>query len=156
LCERFDEEIVEGPQDVEDWLAICLRVVRIILSAFEYHRPARLHVFRCLTAYPLVILEDSVVRLRVLDLGPEGKGFGIFAQKDIVAGEIIYELPGLVAIDATEEHSHLSSIIPHPEQGLGSNSRVFFGPIRFINHRCHLFNVGVSGFSLYWIFTDYQ
>jgi hypothetical protein len=135
---RGQKILKTGSQSVLEWFVS-------YWYAFQDCRSAYLHIVRCLTAYPLVILEDSVVRLRVIDLGLEGKGFGVFAHKDIFAGEIIYELPGLVAVDPTEEHSHLSAIVPHPGQRLGSRSRIFFGPIRFINHRCHLFNVGVSG-----------
>jgi len=52
---------------------------------------AYLHVFRYLTTYPLVILEASLY-LRVLNLGEKEKGFGIFAQEDIVSGEIIFDI----------------------------------------------------------------
>ena len=71
-------------------------------------------------------------------------GFGVKATRAINQGDYVYELAGLLATDNDTPHTRLSETIP-----FGSSSqdiRVFFGPIRFVNHECVNFNAEVSGF----------
>ncbi|EDR01622.1 uncharacterized protein LACBIDRAFT_310701 [Laccaria bicolor S238N-H82] len=84
------------------------------------------------------------VRLKKRCFGDGSGGFAIFATRDLVEGEILYPLMGLMASDSRAEHSRLSEIHPHPSQVKlekgRMDPRVLVGPLRFINHTCHSFN----------------
>ncbi len=99
---------------------------------------------RCIAAYALVILPNSSVKLKVIHLGNEGRGFAVFARRRITKGEILYDLPGLITSDTKAPHTELSSIRPHPSQIRSKKSHILFGPVRFINHSCSKDNVAVS------------
>ena len=77
---------------------------------------------------------------------PNGpRGFGIVARRFIQKGEYIYELPGMIAKTSQPNiQSNLSIMLPHPRQNQGSEARVFFGPLRFVNHICDGPNITVS------------
>lgn len=77
---------------------------------------------------------------------PNGpRGFGIIARRFIQEGEYIYELPGMIAKTSRPNiQSTLSIIIPHHRQNQGSEERVLFGPLRFVNHICKGSNITVS------------
>ena len=79
-------------------------------------------------------------------MGPNGpRGFGIVARRFLHKEEYIYELPGMIAKTSVPKiESMLSKIIPHTVQKQGSEERVFFGPLRFVNHQCEGYNVSVS------------
>ena len=101
---------------------------------------------RCITAYTTVINPSSPVKLVQRPIGPRGpRGFGIVARRPIQKNEYIYELPGMIAKSARPHiQSKLSVIIPHHSQKQGKEERVFFGPLRFVNHMCEEYNVSVS------------
>jgi hypothetical protein len=65
------------------------------------------------------------------------------ASRAFRPGEYIYELAGLVPTDNLADHTNLSVITPHADQGEVLEPRVLFGPIRFINHHCVSHNVQV-------------
>jgi hypothetical protein len=69
-------------------------------------------------------------------------GFGIKAMRAINKEDYVYELAGLLAIDNDTPHTHLSETTPFG--GSSQDIRVFFGPIRFVNHECVNFNAEVS------------
>jgi hypothetical protein len=69
--------------------------------------------------------------------------FGVRACRDFLAGEYVYELAGLVPTDSSADHAGLSAIMTHVDQGETLESRVLFGPIRFVNHHCTASNVQV-------------
>jgi hypothetical protein len=72
-------------------------------------------------------------------------GFGVKAMRAINKGDYVYELAGLLATDNDTPHTHLSETTPF---GASSQDiRVFFGPIRFVNHECIDFNAEVSKFN---------
>lgn len=79
-------------------------------------------------------------------MGPGGpRGFGIVARRFLHKDEYIYELPGMIAKSSVPKiQSMLSKIIPHHVQNQGSEERVLFGPLRFVNHQCEGYNVSVS------------
>ena len=97
-------------------------------------------------AYSMVINPLSPIKLVQRPMGPSGsRGFGIIARRPIQNKEYIYELPGMIAKSARPSiQSKLSIIIPHHSQKQGKEERVFFGPLRFVNHLCEGFNVMVS------------
>jgi hypothetical protein len=66
------------------------------------------------------------------------------ASRAFRPGEYIYELAGLVPTDNLAEHTNLSVITPHVDQGEVLEPRVLCGPIRFINHHCVSHNVQVG------------
>jgi hypothetical protein len=101
---------------------------------------------RCLTAYSMVINPLSPVKLIQRVVGPGGpRGFGIVARRFIQEKEYIYELPGMIAKNARPRiQSRLSIITPHYRQNQGSEGRILFGPLRFVNHICKGFNIVVS------------
>lgn len=66
------------------------------------------------------------------------------ANVDLDKGEYIHELIGLHASDNITKHTELSAIYPHPTHEGVSESRVFYGPIRFLNHACDTYNVEAS------------
>src|SRR6266700_3081047 len=79
-------------------------------------------------AYSTVINPFSPVKLVQRMIGPDGpRGFGIIAK------------PACPSIQ-----SKLSVIIPHHCQRQGTEERVFFGPLRFVNHLCKGYNIVVS------------
>jgi hypothetical protein len=84
----------------------------------------------------------SAARLYKKIMNDGHMGFGVRATKDIVKGEYVYELSGLLAIDNDTPHTHLSETTPFGDSS--QDVRVFFGPIRFVNHRCINFNAEVS------------
>ncbi|KDR70301.1 hypothetical protein GALMADRAFT_144960 [Galerina marginata CBS 339.88] len=98
----------------------------------------------CITAYSLVINPAAIVHLKVKPLGhAKQKGFAIYANKDIIQGEYIQELLGLMPEDRAEKYTDLSTITPHKDnRNDGSfEEKLLIGPIRFINHRCVSYNV---------------
>ena len=101
---------------------------------------------RCLMAYSMVINPLSPIKLVQRIIGPHGpRGFGIIAQRSIQKNEYIYELPGMIAKTSRPSiQSNLSIIIPHHRQRQGTEERVFFGPLRFVNHMCKEYNIMVS------------
>ena len=97
---------------------------------------------RCISAYALIIQPTSAARLYQKRLNDGHIGFGVRAMKDIVKGEYVYELLGLLAIDNDTPHTRLSETTPFGNSS--EDVRVFFGPIRFVNHLCVNFNAEVS------------
>lgn len=100
---------------------------------------------RCIAAYALVVLPTSTAHLykrRMTDDKEGHLGFGVQATRDIVKGEYVYELSGLLAIDNDTPHTRLSETTPFGNSS--EEQRVFFGPIRFVNHQCIDFNAEVS------------
>ena len=99
-----------------------------------------------LLAYSMIIHPSSAVKLRVTRMGPDGAlGFSIFAKKDIKLDDPIYELTGAMPWDSKTPHSELSAILPHEDHRLPDRAaRIFFGPARFVNHRCKDFNAAVG------------
>ncbi|KDR65286.1 hypothetical protein GALMADRAFT_148808 [Galerina marginata CBS 339.88] len=98
----------------------------------------------CIAAYSLVINRAAIVHLKVKPLGHANqKGFAIYANKDIIQGEYIEELLGLMPEDRAEKYTDLSTITPHTDNcNDGSfEEKLLIGPIRFINHRCVSYNV---------------
>lgn len=97
-------------------------------------------------AYTMVINPSSPVKLVQRKIGPDGpRGFGIVARRPIQENEYIYELPGMIAKSARPNiQSKLSVIVPHHSQKQGKGERVFFGPLRFVNHQCEGYSVVVS------------
>lgn len=99
------------------------------------------------------------MRLQVSELAG-GKQFKVVANRDLDANEFIFDAPGLLSMDASDghEHSSLSQLRPHDDQISDSSegaSRLFIGPIRFVNHRCNDWNTCVSPKSpLHHTFTD--
>ena len=77
-------------------------------------------------------------------MADKNREFGVKASRGFRTGEYIYELVGLVPTDNRAEHTNLSSVVPHVDQGEALEPRVLFGPIRFINHDCVAYNVQVS------------
>ncbi|KAF8230697.1 hypothetical protein L208DRAFT_1060441, partial [Tricholoma matsutake] len=67
--------------------------------------------------------------------------FGIEASRAFQPGEYIYELVGLVPTDNLADHTNLSVVTPHVDQGEALEPHVLFGPIHFINHHCVSHNV---------------
>ncbi|KDR65068.1 hypothetical protein GALMADRAFT_82314 [Galerina marginata CBS 339.88] len=102
---------------------------------------------RCIAAYTLVINPEAIVHLKVKLLGHANqKGFAIHATKDIIKGEYIQELLGLMPEDRTKNYTDLSTITPHPDncnndKNSSFDEKLLIGPIRFINHRCFSYNV---------------
>lgn len=88
-------------------------------------------------------MQSSHVHLYVVREGQKTE-LGVKASRSFGKGEYIYELVGHIPIDSLAEHTELSVIEPHVDQGEVLERRVFFGPIRFINHHCKLYNVQVS------------
>jgi hypothetical protein len=84
------------------------------------------------------------VRLKVIKTADSRREFGVKATRAFRTGEYIYELAGLVPTENLAEHTNLSLVVPHVDQGEVLEPRVFFGPIRFINHHCVSYNVQVS------------
>lgn len=72
------------------------------------------------------------------------KEFGVQASRKFCKGEYIYVLVGLMPTDSLAKHTELSAMVPHKDQEETMESRVLFGPIRFINHHCEMYNVEVS------------
>jgi len=97
-------------------------------------------------AYSMVINPLSPVKLVQQTMGSGGpRGFGIIARRAIQKNEYIYELPGMIAKTSRPSiQSKLSIIIPHHRQRQGTEERVFFGPLRFVNHLCEGYNIMVS------------
>jgi len=97
-------------------------------------------------AYSMIINPQSPIKLVQRAMGLDGsRGFGILAQRTIQENEYIYELPGMIAKSARPSiQSNLSIIIPHHCQKQGTEERVFFGPLRFVNHLCLGYNVMAS------------
>jgi len=96
-------------------------------------------------SYTMVINPSSPIRLvqRTMGLGDQ-RGFGIIATRAIQQNELIYELPGMIASSARPAiQSSLSIIIPHRCQEQGTEERVLFGPLRFVNHMCNGSNIMV-------------
>ena len=94
----------------------------------------------------MVINPASPIKLVQRPMGPNSpRGFGIIARRFIYEGEYIYELPGMIAKTSRPDiQSNLSIMIPHRRQNQGSEERVFFGPLRFVNHICEEPNIMVS------------
>ena len=94
----------------------------------------------------MVVNPISPVKLVQRPMIPNGpRGFGIIARRFIQEGEYIYELPGMIAKTSRPNiQSTLSIIIPHHRQNQGSEERVLFGPLRFVNHICKGSNITVS------------
>lgn len=75
-------------------------------------------------------------------MADKNREFGVKASRGFRTGEYIYELVGLVPTDNRAEHTNLSSVVPHVDQGEALEPRrVLCGPIRFINHDCVAYNV---------------
>ncbi|KDR65714.1 hypothetical protein GALMADRAFT_47566, partial [Galerina marginata CBS 339.88] len=83
------------------------------------------------------------------------KGFAIYANKDIIQGEYIEELLGLMPEDRAEKYTDLSTITPHDDnRNDGSfEEKLLIGPIRFINHRCVSYNVEFIAIRNTYAFT---
>ena len=94
----------------------------------------------------MVVNPVSPIKLVQRLMMPNGpRGFGIIAQRFIQEGEYIYELPGMIAKTSQPNiQSKLSIMLPHRRQNQGSEERVFFGPLRFVNHICKGPNIMVS------------
>jgi hypothetical protein len=117
--------------------------------------------YRILRAYSLLIIKHSSVRLTVVGTYDGCPEFGVKATRNLLQDEFIYELAGLIPTDGLAAHSNLSTVTPHPDQGEGTESRVLFGPIRYINHHCTSYNVQVcklssSVITYHVIFTVYS
>ena len=112
---------------------------------------------RCITAYTMVINPVSPIKLIQRPIGPNGpRGFGITARRFIQKGEYLYELPGMIAKTSRPNiQSNLSVIIPHTRQEQGSEGRVLFGPLRFVNHLCEGSNVTAS-LQFFLVFISYK
>ncbi|KDR65222.1 hypothetical protein GALMADRAFT_148865 [Galerina marginata CBS 339.88] len=101
----------------------------------------------CVAAYTLVINPEAIVHLKVKPLGHANqKGFAIHATKDIIKGEYIQELLGLMPEDRAKNYTDLSTITPHSDnrnndKNSSFDEKILIGPIRFINHRCFSYNV---------------
>ncbi len=96
-----------------------------------------------LLAYSMVIHPSSAVKLKVTRVGAD-LGFSIFAARNIKYHEPIYELTGAMPGDSEAQHSELSAITPHEHHSLPDlDTRILFGPARFVNHLCKDFNVEV-------------
>jgi hypothetical protein len=70
-------------------------------------------------------------------------------MKNIIKGEFIQELVGLMPEDNKGEYTDLSTITPHPDnynikKQPSFDRRILIGPIRFMNHACSSYNVEVS------------
>jgi len=107
---------------------------------------ALFNAHRCITAYTMVVNPASPIKLIQRLIGPNGpRGFGITARRFIQKGEYLYELPGMIAKTSRPNiQSNLSIIIPHHRQQQGSEERVLFGPLRFVNHVCEGSNITAS------------
>jgi hypothetical protein len=94
----------------------------------------------------MVVNPVSPIKLVQRPMMPNGpRGFGIVARRFIQEGEYIYELPGMIAKTSRPNiQSKLSIMLPHRRQNQGSEERVFFGPLRFVNHICKGPNITVS------------
>ena len=82
------------------------------------------------------------------------RGFGIIAQWFIQKEEYIYELSSMITKTSQPDiQSNLSIIYPHHWQNQGSKERLFFGPLKFVNHICDGPNITVSlqNFTIYLI-----
>jgi hypothetical protein len=94
-----------------------------------------------------VIHPDSPVGLRWIEFHNREHGFGIVATAEIPEGRPIYELVGAIASGPTSNDSQLSSITTHEhsvhDKCLGT-SRILYGPLRFVNHRCLNYNAQVG------------
>lgn len=94
-------------------------------------------------SYTLPLLSGSAVRLKVVELGGN-RQLTVVAKRLLLKGEFIYDLIGLIPMDSVTQHSRLSEIFPHPCQPAIREERVLDGPIRFLNHSCHGYNVEVG------------
>ncbi|KAF8221993.1 hypothetical protein L208DRAFT_1324861 [Tricholoma matsutake] len=109
-----------------------------ILWGGEDSKETLFKLHRILRAYTAVILDSSDMRVKVISNKRE---FGIEASRAFRPGEYIYELVGLVPTDNLADHTNLSVVTPHVDQGEALEPRVLFGPICFINHHCVSHNV---------------
>lgn len=98
-----------------------------------------------MAVYALVLGPESPVRLLSVPMGQERRyGFGLFARQDIAAGTELWDVVGLMPTDDSDPHSDLSMITVAPGQNQRpGSSRVLFGPMRMLNHRCKTFNCEV-------------
>ncbi|KAJ7284385.1 hypothetical protein C8J57DRAFT_1288277 [Mycena rebaudengoi] len=87
----------------------------------------------CLCAYSILLAPWSVVALKVTHMGSTKElGFAVHASQPLKAGEIIYELAGLLSTD-TEAPNFTRLAEMEADDG---TPRVLIGPIRLVNHDC--------------------